>query len=362
MNLRQETPLGPAVLARRLRELRRQWPEARVTQGMLADALGGSTPLVSGWESTTNPSMPPVGRLLSYATVFATRRSLQDGQLRVLPDEELTDDERAARDALYRELLGLRDAAVGVAPSEREPGPPRSIWHFPDGAPVRLICGRVAPESAGAYADPGNPNFTQLHALADPDALIELFGHIRMTNPDSDVRFRLVDEMTPDDLATHVVLLGGLLQNPAARYFAHTGRLPVTQVKEERIRGGEVFEIEQDGDRQRFLPTFLDDDPSLGLIEDVGLLARMPNPIFRARTLTLCNGVFSRGVLGAVRTLTDAQLRDNNEAYLASRFAGESEFGLLLRVPVFRGEACTPDLTSEYHRLYAWPTNSFAPS
>lgn len=51
----QETPLGPAALARRLRELRQQWPGTQVTQGVLAEALGTSTALISGWENLTNP-------------------------------------------------------------------------------------------------------------------------------------------------------------------------------------------------------------------------------------------------------------------------------------------------------------------
>ena len=73
------------------------------------------------------------------------------------------------------------------------------------------------------------------------------------------------------------------------------------------------------------------------------------------RTLTICNGTYSRGVYGAVRLLTDARVRDANEAYLADRFAGTSEFGLLLRVPVLGGATSTPDLTSDYHRLFVWP-------
>ena len=56
------------------------------------------------------------------------------------------------------------------------------------------------------------------------------------------------------------------------------------------------------------------------LAEDVGLLARVPNPLNSSRTLTICNGIHSRGVYGAVRSLTDAQLRDANERYIAANF------------------------------------------
>jgi hypothetical protein len=65
--------------------------------------------------------------------------------------------------------------------------------------------------------------------------------------------------------------------------------------------------------------------------------------------------VFSRGVLGAVRCLTDDKLRNQNEAYLASRFADSPEFSLLMKVPVLRGKVATPDLTKPDIRLYEWP-------
>ena len=352
MNPRQETPLGPAVLARRLRELReRRWPGVRITQSMLAEALGGSVPMVSGWESTASSSVPPLTRLRSYATIFSTRRSLRDGQLRLLPEEELTDEERADRDALYQELLDLRSTAADQAAAVTS----RSTWHFPDGGPVRLVCGRLARELAGAFASPTSPNYTQLQAFTDLDALVELFGHVRVTNPGSDVRFLLAEDIEPDDLSAHVVLIGGQLWNPAARWFSRLAELPIRQVRDEAIEECEVFEVERDGKRRRFLPTFVENDPTLGLVEDVGLLLRLPNPNNTGRTLTICNGVFSRGVLGAVRCLTDAQLRDRNERYLAERFGDSTEFGLLLRIPVLRGKSATPDLSNDAARYYVWP-------
>jgi Helix-turn-helix domain len=348
MNPRQETPLGPAALARRLRELReRHWPGVRITQGMLAEALGGSTPLVSGWESTTNPSVPPAGRLLAYATIFATPRSMQRGQVRLLPEQELTDDERAARDALHRELLDLRavavDRAVPAAAAVRH-----GTWYFPDVNDVRLVCGKLSGQQH-AYVDRLEPNYTELLQFADLDALVELFGHVRMENPSSDVRYRLAEALRPDDLVAHLVLIGGIFLNPASRWIGAKIKLPVRQVKVPELDEGEVFEV----DGKRFVPE-VSDDEALGLVEDVGLLVRMRNPNNSATTLTICNGVFSRGVLGAVRTLTDAQLRDQNEAYLADRFADASQFGVLMRVPVLRGNVATPDLTKSDIPLYEW--------
>jgi hypothetical protein len=95
------------------------------------------------------------------------------------------------------------------------------------------------------------------------------------------------------------------------------------------------------------------------LIEDVGLLVRMPNPLNSNRTLTMCNGIHSRGVLGAVRTLTDAMLRESNEKYIAQNFP-ENQFGILMRVQVIGGETLTPDFSTAGTVLYQWPAKALA--
>src|SRR6266702_1304451 len=68
------------ALAIRLRSLRTdRWPEIRLTQGMLASALGGAEPLapatVASWENKNTPKLPPRERMAAYAQFFATRRS-----------------------------------------------------------------------------------------------------------------------------------------------------------------------------------------------------------------------------------------------------------------------------------------------
>jgi hypothetical protein len=348
-----ETPQGPTSLALRLRDLRHQWPGVRVTQGMVAEAFGASTALVSSWESPSKPTIPPAARLRSYASLFATRRSVDGGRLHVLPEHELSADELTARDQLLAELRQLRDAAAPEV--VLADGVASDLWRFDDGSPIRLVCGRLPDRHRPDYASPTSYNYTELFNYADADAMVELFGYLRKTNPDSDVRYLLAEDLRSDDLSAHVVLVGGLAWNPAARFYTSMAPLPVRQVEDASIQDGEVFEAERDGRRRRFLPTFLEGDPELGLIEDVALFARLPNPSYPQRTLTVCNGVFSRGVYGAVRTLTDDRVREANQDYLTARFTGVSEFGLLLRVPVYGGATSTPDLTSDYHRLFVWP-------
>ncbi|MFD1047362.1 helix-turn-helix domain-containing protein, partial [Kibdelosporangium lantanae] len=97
------------VFANRLRALREErWPGTHVTQLQLAEALGGAKPLsislISSWENATKPAFPTKNRLKSYATFFATERSLASSPYRLLAEAELTDDERDERDELLEEL------------------------------------------------------------------------------------------------------------------------------------------------------------------------------------------------------------------------------------------------------------------
>jgi hypothetical protein len=197
-----------------------------------------------------------------------------------------------------------------------------------------------------------------LLSYADTDAMVELFGHVRAVNPASDVRFRLADELEPDDLIGHVVLLGGLGFKQTAGWFMSQVEMPAEQVDDPDLPHGDPFVLTVDGNEQHFRPVFVEDDPTKDLTEDVGLLVRMPNPLNNSRTLTVCNGVCGRGVLGAVRCLTDANLRQHNEAYLTARFGDSPSFGLLMRVPVLRGNTLTPALNNPYLRLYEWPENT----
>jgi hypothetical protein len=126
--------------------------------------------------------------------------------------------------------------------------------------------------------------------------------------------------------------------------------LPVRLVSDPEVETGEIFVIEDNSGR-KFLPTWRDDEHKI-LAEDVGFLARIPNPLNTNRTLTICNGVHSRGVLGAVRSLTDKRLRDSNEKYISQNFGNSRSFAILLRVPVIGARAMTPDLNA--HVLYQW--------
>jgi hypothetical protein len=217
---------------------------------------------------------------------------------------------------------------------------------------VTLICAKLPKDQTSLLADPADPNYTELLAYADLDALVELFGHIRAENPTMGVFRRLSSRFEPEDLSSHVVLIGGIGWNKLTEPILKKSRLPVRQIEDPSIRTGEIFAVDRDGREERHLPKWTAEGE---LEEDVGLIVRRTNPLNSNRSLTICNGVHSRGVLGAVRTLTDVQLRESNEAYIVRNFEDIKNFAILMRVSIIEGRTMTPDFNDDDCILYRWP-------
>jgi hypothetical protein len=332
-----------------------QWPDVRLTQEKLAAALKAEEPLtpvtVSSWESQTSPKLPPRHRLLAYARFFATPRSVA-ADPKLLPLEDFDEDERAAYKVLEAELLGLRRRAAGDH-EEEEPTTGRS-WLFNDDGRVTFFCAQLPDDQTGPLANPSNLNHTELQAYADLDALMELHGHVRAENPLMTVYFKIPREVERDDFTGHVILLGGVVWNEITKELSKMAGLPVRQVTDPKLPFGDPFVAEVDGEKQEFWPKWADAEHTV-LAEDVGLLARVPNPLNSGRTLTICNGIHSRGVYGAVRSLTDANLRDANEQYISKHFGHSDSFAILMSVKVITNQVMTPDFNSDGVVLYQWP-------
>lgn len=347
-------PSSPAQqqLARRLRDLREhQWPE-RLTQAALADAFGDvAAATVSSWENTVAPKLPPTERLKAYAQFFATHRSMEGDTPVLLPVDTFSEEEQATRKELEDELLALRNDAR--KPSRQAEVSARRSWRFADTGPLTIVCAQLPEDQTSAFAKPDDPNYTELQSFADLDALVELHGHIRAENPPMDVFFKAAPSVVPDDLSGHLVLLGGIAWNEVTQRLSEMmPALPVRQIRDDAVESGEIFTADES--KRRFLPKWRDDAQTI-LAEDVGLLVRAPNPLNSSRVLVICNGIHSRGVLGAVRSLTDKRLRESNERYIAENFADFESFAILMRVPVIEAKALTPDFYAAGSVLYQWP-------
>ena len=123
------------------------------------------------------------------------------------------------------------------------------------------------------------------------------------------------------------------------------------QVEHPALETGEIFLVDVDGQEREFWPQWRDGERTV-LAKDVGLLARVPNPFNLSRTLTICSGIHSRGVYGAVRSLTDTHLRDANERYISAHFGNSASFVILMSVHVIMNKTMTPDFNSNGVVLY----------
>jgi hypothetical protein len=368
------------VLARRLRALRElRWPGRKVNQSHLAAALSRSgnhpvsVPSISSWESRTNPKVPPAARLEDIATFFASPRSFDGGVGRLLSPDEMTVQERAAREELLRELTRLRSEALNAPAPSRAPAifPSTNLeiarsldagpYRVTDRYPVNIICAQLPREQLDRmkpYSDPSDPDFIAMYRYTDLDALFELHGHLRAANPTTQVNLRLAHELQPDDYTgAHMVALGGVDWNQATTRVLERLQLPVKQVSrlDEDEPGAAYFEVMgEDGRPVIHRPRLDESDGRSILREDVALFARAPSPFNRKRHVTICNGMFGSGTYGAVRALTDALFRDRNAEYLRATFGDSHAFCILSRVTMENGKALTPDWTLPETRLFEW--------
>jgi hypothetical protein len=300
-----------------LRDLREStWPGRELTQAQLAKAFSSE------------------GRVA---------RSLE-GEPHLISEDQLTKVDLDRFRDLESKLLAL------LYPENRKT---RRSFQF-DAGPVIVICPTAPPDVQGPLADEQDPNFIKMRQYGDIDALIELYGHLRAENPNLEIFHRTTTAVVADDFSSHVVLLGGIGWNKVtARFQRATSQANIEQAPVGHLEGGDIFKVQAPGGPQSFYSEYEDLGDGKELIADVGYIARLRNPFQHSRTLTICNGIHSRGVFGAVRCLTDTRVRAGNEKYLAERFPN-GEFAILLRIPVVENQTLSPDLQDPSARLYEW--------
>lgn len=350
MTANMQPTVDASLLARRLRELRERGA-VRLTQTELGRALADETgPLsaasISMWEKPDSGRLPPRPRLEAYARLFCTPRSFQ-GEHRMLADSELTAEEQDRFHELLEELLELRELA-GPHTAEDSVGQPRSMWHFPDGSRITLVCSRLPEARRPESADQGNLQYVRFSGLADLDTLIDIYGAIRAFNPGSRIVFTAAQDLTKRDVTNHMVVIGSLAWEIVSRWFGRIFPIPVDPADPDER--GSIVVRPLDGDEQEFSYTVIDEQ----LVEDVGFFARGANPSAPLRTLTVCGGITTRGVHGAALCFIDWEMRDRNEQYLIPRFPDGSTYCIVMKVPVINGDPIAPDLSKEENILFEW--------
>jgi hypothetical protein len=225
---------------------------------------------------------------------------------------------------------------------------------------VTAVCAKLPLEMLDKipHTDVNDPDFIELLTYSELDSLFELYGHLRAANPGRHVYRRIASELKHDDIQTHLAVLGGADWNPPTKTIMERLQLPVCQVADWTADGGRCFEVETDGSTEQYRPVLRTSGGRTVLEEDVALFIRAANPFNRARTVTICSGMYGRGTYGAVRALTDAEFRDRNGEYLRSRFGGCEAYCVLTRVQIVNGATLTPDWSSGEQTLFEWPSEA----
>jgi transcriptional regulator with XRE-family HTH domain len=349
----------PSIPARRLAErLRALREQHSLTQKQLARLLGGAEPLsiatVSLWEKPGSDRLPPSQRLAAYARLFCTSRSFDGERARLLGSGELTEQERERESELYDELISLRELAARSTSALATKEPRSALWHFADPIAVSIVCSDAV--EPPPYSEPSHLNYSAYARYADLDALITVYGQVKADNPARMVRILPTERLVRDFALNHLILIGGAASG-AASLFAQDIPLPAP----EEIMGTDpvthLFTCAVGGEIRTFTSS-RDDDGNL--VQDVGLIARIPHPIIPGGTVTLLSGITSRGVHGAALCFIDSHVRDNNERYLESAFGNVESFCLLMNIPIQNDVALPPNLWRENTRLYEWSAETGA--
>lgn len=333
-------------LASRLRELRESAFEVRITQDQLAAALGDRKPLssaaISTWENGEIDKRPTETRIIQYALVFSTPRSLEPKPH--TPAESKLD--KSARDRFHQlraELLELREGAELEARRERsEPSSPsgaNAIWHHDRGEKLFVVAPELPAIEQAWYARRDSPNYVRLARYGDLDAFFEMYTALTRMGYHN-LSHRSAGEGGIGS-ARNLVLIGGPSWNLITRSFMHLLRLPITQ----RLAAAGEPDVFIKSDQTTAEPTVIaagtDQEQ---VIEDFGLFVRATNPNDPDTDITMCSGVFTHGVLGAVRAFTNPHVAGENVEAILERLGKITNFAVLFRVNVIGGRVSTPRL------------------
>jgi hypothetical protein len=332
-------------LAGRLRELRESGLGARITQDQLGAALGTAKPLsgaiVSTWENGEIDKWPTESRITQYALIFSTSRSFTPAPH--TPEESKLDRaERARFRQLRDELLGLREVADQEARRTRtEPTSltTSEIWHHNRDEKLFVVAPELPATEQAAFAKRDSPNYVRLARYADLDAFFEMY--VALTG----IGYHNLSHRSANEggigSARNLVLIGGPSWNTITRSFLHLLRLPIKQRLEPS--GEPDFFTMSDGTLA--LPTVLGQGTDQEqVIEDVGLFVRATNPNNPDTDVTICSGVFTHGVLGAVRVFTNPHVAGENTDSIRKKLGQTTNFAVLFRVNVIGGRVATPRL------------------
>lgn len=243
-----------------------------------------------------------------------------------------------------------RSRLAMAGPAGRARSVDQGVWHYDADSTVIIVCPQLPLEMRSCLADPDNRNHNPSQKLADLDAAIEIFGHVRSASPAAQIRICSAAELDGDLAAEHLIVVGGAAWNTASSWFCSALELPIRQVTAPAQE--EYFTLDGVGDDREFRPNVVTTATGVSG-HDIGFFARAPNPFRTDRTVTMFNGVLSFGVLGMVRAFANPAVGGANQDLVASRPAS-TPYCLFVRVPIYNSTVPAVDITAAENRLFEW--------
>jgi transcriptional regulator with XRE-family HTH domain len=329
------------LFAGRLRELRETAFQVKVTQDQLAAALGHGKPLssaaISTWENGEIDKRPTESRLVQYALLFSTPQSLIP-RPHVPAESKLDKPARIRFDVLRTELLRLRDNAEQEARREKADPENNDLWHHDRAEKLLVVVPELPSGEQTEYANPASPNYVRLARYGDLDAFFDMYTALTRAGY-TNLSHRSARE-PGIDIERNLVLIGGPAWNEVTATFMSLLDLPIRQTRQPN--GQPDFFTTSEGSSAH--PATLSD--SGHVIEDVGLFVRATNPTNPDTDVTICSGVFTHGVLGAVHAFTNPQVAAGNIDAIRDRLGQTTSFAVLFGVKVIGGRVPTPRLAN----------------
>lgn len=333
------------LFAGRLRALRESTFATKLTQDQLASLLGANKPLssaiISGWENGEIDKRPSVSRTEQYALIFSQPAGAHPGA-RAPRLEDLDLRGREAYVQLRDDLLEMRRDAEREAWLERR-GPSRrgssELWHHKRSDKLIVVCSELPPEHLPPFANTTNANYIRLSRYADTDAFFLMYTTLTALGYEN-LSHRSGNE-SAIDFKQSLIIIGGVAWNRVTRVMMELLDLPYKQQRKPE-GDADIFTM-PDGDVAE--PVVIEGAPGEEVpevVQDIGLFVRTKNPTNPERDVTLCSGVFTHGVLGAVMAFTDADVAEENETTIRQKLGEVDNFAALFSVKIVAGRVAPP--------------------
>lgn len=216
----------------------------------------------------------------------------------------------------------------------------KELWGFGEYDEVLVVCSELDEPEKRQHPEPNE--FIYLGKYGDVDALVETLITLHRLYPNLKVIFRSANEinMVPQELSTHIILIGGPDYNKLTRIFEKYS--PFSYLRGEKEE--DIF-IKRKSTNEVFIP-FVEDE-LIGKFIDYGFFVKMKNPYNPLKKLIMIGGAHTYGVFGAIKAFSyfsndKKEISYQNCVSIIDALGNDPEFAILFKVESVGCTVLTP--------------------